>query len=105
MENFEEQARLARARKKVQAIKGFYKHLAAYLIVNVILIIMHSRDMKPGEAFLSWDTFSVAFFWGIGLLVHGFGTFGTEFFLGSNWEERKIREYMGNNPERKTKWE
>ena len=102
---FEEQARLEKARKKVKAIKGFYSHLGAYLIVNTVLIIMHTADLEPDETFWSWNTFSTAFFWGIGLLCHAFGVFGTDVFLGAGWEERKIKEYMDKKPESYKKWE
>ncbi|KOS08117.1 histidine kinase [Flavobacterium akiainvivens] len=102
---FEEQARLDKAKKKVKAIKGFYSHLAAYLIVNIVLIIMHTADLKEGENFWHWSTFSTAFFWGIGLLCHAFGVFGTDVFLGSDWEERKIKEYMDKKPESHSRWE
>ena len=102
---FEEQARLDKAKKKIKAIKGFYSHLAAYIIVNVVLIIMHAVDLEPDESFWHWRTFSTAFFWGIGLLCHAFGVFGTDVFLGADWEERKIREYMDKKPNTTKKWE
>ena len=106
MENsFEEQRRVEKARKKIKAIKGWYKHFAVYLIVNVVLIVMHWADMEPGEHFFEWQTFSTALFWGLGLAIHGFGVFGTELFFGADWEERKIREYMDKNTEKKDKWE
>jgi 2TM domain len=102
---FEEQARLDKARKKVKAIKGFYSHLAAYVIVNVVLIVMHTVDLKPDESFWTWSTFSTAFFWGIGLLCHAFGVFGAEILFGNDWEERKIKEYMEKKPQSYKKWE
>jgi len=102
---FEEQARLDKAKKKIKAIKGFYSHLAAYIIVNIALIIMKYASLDPGEHFWHWNTFSTAFFWGIGLLCHAFGVFGTDVFLGAGWEERKIREYMDKKPDANKKWE
>jgi len=66
--SFEEAQRLERARKKVQSIMGFYKHLAAYVIVNLFLIAMKWFDLDPGEEFFTFGTFSTAFFWGIGLV-------------------------------------
>jgi len=102
--SFEEAQRLERARKKVQSIMGFYKHLAAYVIVNLFLIAMKWFNLDPGEEFFTFGTFSTAFFWGIGLIFHGVGVFGTNIFLGRNWEERKIQQYM-EQEERKSKWE
>jgi hypothetical protein len=102
---FEEQARLEKAKKKVKAIKGFYSHLAAYVIVNIILIVNHWADLEPGESFWHWSTFSTAFFWGIGLSCHAFGVFGTDVFLGADWEDRKIKELMEKKQESHKKWE
>lgn len=102
--SFEEMQRLEKARKKVQAILGFYKHLAAYIIVNLFLISMKWFNLDAGEEFFTFGTFSTAFFWGIGLVFHAAGVFGTNIFLGKNWEERKMQQYM-EQEERKSKWE
>lgn len=103
--SIEEQRRLETARKKVQKIMGFYKHLAAYLIVNLFLLALKWFNLDTGEEFFTFNTFSTAFFWGLGLLFHAVGVFGTSIFLGSNWEERKIREYMDKDREKNAKWE
>jgi hypothetical protein len=106
MENTaDEQKRVQRAIKKVKAIKGFYKHFIAYVIVNSILIAMKLTDLEPGEHFLEFNTFSTAFFWGIGLSLHAFSTFGTDIIFGTNWEERKIRQLMEKESGVKEKWE
>jgi hypothetical protein len=102
--SFEEMQRLEKARKKVQAIMGFYKHLSAYLIVNLFLLAYAWFRKGNTEEFFTFSTFSTAFFWGVGLVFHGVGVFGTNIFLGKNWEERKIQQYM-EQQERKSKWE
>lgn len=95
MENsFEEQMRYERARKKVKAIRGYFIHLFAYLVVNGFLITLKWVDLQPGQDFLTFSTFGTAFFWGIGLAFHTFGVFGASLFLGNNWEERKMKEFM-----------
>ncbi|WP_159800245.1 2TM domain-containing protein [Flavobacterium sp. MK4S-17] len=101
----EEQLRYDRARKKVKSIKGFYMHFTAYLVVNIILLLMHWEDMKPGEEFFTFQAFSTAIFWGIGVLFHALGTFSSNILLGNNWEERKIKEMMERNQGNRTKWE
>ena len=88
---WEKEEAYLRAKKRVKAIVGFYWHLASYVIVNVFLIILITSS---GVKFFSFGTFSTAFFWGIGLAFHFVGVFGPRFFLGSNWEERKIKELM-----------
>ena len=82
MENsFEERERIERARKKVKSIKGFYRHLTVYLFVNAFLWVLHIINMEPGESFWQWGNFTTAFFWGMGLLLHGASVFGTNIFF------------------------
>lgn len=105
MENFrnQDEQRYARAQKRVKAISGFYKHLAAYILVNLFLISMQYFNLDPGEKFLKFSTFSTAFFWGIGLAFHAAGVFGKNIFLGQDWEEKKINELM--EKDKTSKWE
>lgn len=100
-----EQMRFERAQKKVKQIGGFYKHLAVYLIINTAFILMKAVNLDEGEEFLSWGTFSLAFFWGIGVLTHALGTFGPGMFFGADWEEKKIREIMEREKRQGKKWE
>ncbi|RZJ26382.1 MAG: 2TM domain-containing protein, partial [Flavobacterium sp.] len=92
-----------RARKRVQAISGFYKHLAAYILVNLFLLVVKAVNLDEGEKFFVVDTFKTAIFWGIGLAFHALGVFYNQVFFGKNWEDRKIRELM--EKEKKHKWE
>lgn len=106
MENsFEEDNRLKKARKKVEDIKGFYKHLAAYVLVNIFLLVMQAINLEPGETFWSWGTFVTALSWGVGLLAHWLSVFSRNVFFSKNWEERKIQEYMEQQKSRSNKWE
>lgn len=98
-----EEIRLQRITKRVQEIKGFYKHLGSYIIVNLILIGMVYYQLDKGEVFFKFSTFSTAFFWGIGLVFHAFNVFGKNAFLGPDWEEKKINEFM--NQSQNSKWE
>jgi len=98
-----EQQRFNRAKKRIKALAGFYKHLIAYILVNAFLIAMKYYQLQPGESFIELSTFSTAIFWGIGLGFHTLSVFGTTIFLGKNWEENKINEYMNNK--QTSKWE
>ncbi len=98
-----EEIQLERITKKVHKIKGFYKHLAAYVLVNLFLIATQYFQLEKGKTFFEFSTFSTAFFWGLGLLFHAINVFGKNIFLGENWEEKKINEYMNQN--QNTKWE
>lgn len=82
------------AYKRVKRIKGFYTHLIVYVLVNSYLIVNQCFESSSTESLFHLHTYSTAFFWGIGLVAHGFSVFGREIFFGSDWEERKIRELM-----------
>lgn len=106
MKNFDhEQIQYERAKKRVRSISGFYKHLAAYVIINAFLITLSYVRLDPGENFWSFGTFSTAFFWGIGLAFHVFSVFYNNVFFGKEWEDRKIKEYMDKDKNSNTKWE
>ena len=98
-----EDLRLQRITKKVKSIKGFYKHLTAYILVNLFLVALKYFQIENGEIFFELSTFSTAFFWGIGLAFHAANVFGKNVFLGDDWEEKKIKEFMDKN--QNTKWE
>jgi TctA family transporter len=86
-----------RARKKVESLKGFYGHLASYIIVNIFILALIGFNLDAGEPFFTFGHFSTPFFWGIGLAFHAMGVFGKDVILGRKWEERKIQEYMSDN--------
>lgn len=100
-QDFSEEQKYLQAKKRVDELKGYYWHLATYLIVNVFISASKiSRNLNNGEtfeqAFFDFNTFGLWFVWGIGLAFHTFKTFGFHFFLGKNWEERKIKEFMND---------
>jgi len=85
----DEQERYARARRRVEEIRGFYEHLVIYIAVNLILFGINML-FSPDALWFYW----VTFFWGIGLVIHGFSVYVEGRIFGREWEERKIREYM-----------
>jgi hypothetical protein len=90
-----------RAKKKLDKLKGFYWHLASYVVVNLFLIILIGSNSS--EDYFSFATFSTAIFWGIGLFFHFIGVFGPDFLFGKNWEERKVKEFM--DKDKNQNWE
>lgn len=89
----------ARAQERLKELKGFYTHLAVYLAVNTfITIVSVSGHMSSGDAFydafFNFGTFSVWFFWGIGLAGHAVKVFSFNPFFGKDWEKRQIEKYM-----------
>ena len=79
----------AHARRQVRAMRGFYKHLAIYVLViaGLGLINFVSGAKKP------WFLFP-AMGWGFGVLLHGLKVWGAELWLGREWEERKIEQLL-----------
>jgi hypothetical protein len=84
----EQQQRYERARKRVEALKGFYIHALVFVLVNVGLFAI---NLLAGG---SWWFFWPLIGWGIGLAVHALNVFGSGNMLGRDWEERKTREFM-----------
>ncbi len=100
-QQFINEQKYERAKKRVRALSGFYKHLAAYVIVNAILLLIKYYDLGAGENMLTFSNFSTVIFWGIGLFFHGVGVFGSKLVFGNQWEERKIAEIMDKEIKRK----
>jgi hypothetical protein len=101
----DEEIRYEIAAKKVKKIKGFYSHLAVYIIINTLLLIGNYQFWNKEGAFFSWDNLSTAFFWGIGLAAHGVSVFGFHLMFGKDWEERKIKELMEKDRKKNQNWE
>jgi len=100
MENrFDKEQKYLLAKKKVEQIAKFYRHLSVYLVVNTILSTLFIyNDINSGdtfnEAFFNFGNFKIWFFWGIGVLVQAIGTFGLPFVFNKDWEERKLKQYL-----------
>jgi hypothetical protein len=93
-----EQAYL-RAKARVEKLSAFYRHLGVYLLVNIaistIRIVKETKDGIPIEEVLSdFGTYGVWMLWGVGLAIHAFSVFGLPLFLGHDWEEKKIKQFM-----------
>lgn len=103
-----------RARKRVTKVRRFYNHLAAYLIVNIVLILMQDKMtfiLLSKRVFgspeilesINWDVFGTPIVWGIFLILHGIKVFGNFSLFGRNWEEKKIRQFLEED-ENRSKW-
>jgi hypothetical protein len=84
----EENERYERAKKRVENLKGFYIHLTVFVLVNFMLFFINLLT----DTSYWWFIYPLGG-WGIGLIAHGLSVF-YDGFLGSEWEERKIKEYM-----------
>ena len=104
-DSFEDRIKADKVKKKVKEMKGFYKHLTAYLAVNIFLLLIKLFNLEEHGNFFIWGTFATPICWGIGLFFHWYSVFGPNIILGKNWEERKIKEMMDRNRENDKKWE
>jgi hypothetical protein len=73
------------AKARIKDLKGFYRHLASYTVVNSALCIMNVLD--GGELWFFYPLCG----WGIGIGMHAFRTFAAS----KDWEERKLQELTG----------
>lgn len=100
MENKKSPAYL-RAKRKVEVLKGFYQHLLAYLIINLVMILFMANVFSADTVnFSNIGKYSIAFFWGIGLVSHALYVFFEIHFKINflrRWEERKIRQLMDDD--------
>lgn len=107
MENYSTEEAYLRAKKRLEKIKGFYGHLASYVIVNLfLLVLIGTGKVRSGESLWDFGMFATPLFWGIGLAFHALGVFGPNLIFGKNWEERKIKEYLDKEKRfQDRKWE
>jgi len=86
----QEQRLYERAHARVQAIKGFYVHATAFVVVNVALFALNT--LVGGVWWFYWPLIG----WGFGLGLHALAVFGFggDGPWGREWEERKTREIM-----------
>jgi hypothetical protein len=87
-EAFVEDKRYQKAKEKVEAIKGFYGNLGAYLLVIPFLAWLNWKSTS-----FPWALFP-AVGWGFGLVMHGLEAYGYNPLWGKRWEARKIQELM-----------
>ena len=98
--NYQEEERYFKARKRVEEIKGFYGNLIAYVVVNIGLMVLNLLT-SPGYLWFFWPMLG----WGIGVLFHGMKVFNYMPFFGKDWEEKKIKEHMDKEDQSKKTWE
>lgn len=95
MENIsKEDIRYKEAERRVKKIKNFYVIVFIYFAVNIFILFINYRELKPGETIWQLKYFSLPFFWGLAVIFYGMRVFIPNFLLGNNWEERKIKELM-----------
>lgn len=83
-----DEERLARARRRLAAIKGFYVHLCVFVTVLAGLLVINVAAGGP------WWVLWVLFGWGMGVAAHALAVFGRAPRMIEDWEERKLKQLM-----------
>jgi hypothetical protein len=82
-------SRFHRAKERVEALRGFYANLAAYIVVNAFLLLLNVTT-SPDSLWFYWPLLG----WGIGIVMHAVWVLGFRRLFGPDWEEKKIQEIM-----------
>ena len=93
-----------KAKHRVEALKSLYGHIAIYIVINVLLILINANDFDKGEIdFSNWGNYFTTIMWGIGLFFHIlYVLVFFNFNFINRWEERKIREILEKEDSNKT---
>lgn len=86
-----------RARKHVDDLKEFYYGIVSYFIVIPFLIYINYKTYWGFQ----WFWFPMIG-WGIGIIINAFKVYVSDGIFGRNWEERKLKQYMGEDDD--TRW-
>ena len=87
------------AKERVKELREFYNHLFTFLLINILIAAINYYSNQWAYPWFLWVTGG----WGIGIAFDALKTFRLNPFFNKEWEERKIREYMGD--ENKQRWE
>lgn len=74
------------AKERVEAKVGFGVHLAVYLVINIVFLIV-----------VGWDFLWATVFWGLGLAFHGFAVFFKDDPRLRDWKERAIAKEIARD--------
>jgi transcriptional regulator with XRE-family HTH domain len=81
------------AYRQVRKLKGFYIHLAQYLLVIPLLFLINY--LTGVHQHIWWAGFP-ALGWGLGLTIHGLMISPWIAKTSTEWESRKVQEYLSS---------
>lgn len=88
-----------RAKERVEQVKKFYTGLIFYVFFISFLAALNYYTNEWRYMWFLW----AAFGWGIGLLFQAGKAFKWNPFLGKDWEDRKLKEFL-EEEENKDQW-
>lgn len=99
MENQETITKYQKAKLRVEKVRGFYTHFGIFVLINLMIIGLKVWDNLGSwaeftERLLTFDVLSSFIIWGAILIVHALTVFVFPSFMGYEWQERKIEQFM-----------
>ncbi|WP_185965310.1 2TM domain-containing protein [Flavobacterium franklandianum] len=101
--NYQNEERYYKARKRVEEIKGFHGHLIAFTVVNAGVFVINILT-SPNYLWFDYWFYWQLLIWAIGVVFHGMIVFNYMPFLGKDWENQKISEFMEKEKQSKNTW-
>jgi hypothetical protein len=89
------------AKKRVEEIKGFLRHLRVFLVVNGLLFVLKKGWLQsllpegfPKEAYyFEWVDVNIIA-WGIILAIHWLTLYRHRLTFLKKWEEKQLKKYL-----------
>lgn len=99
------------AYKRVQELKGYYRHIGIFVIVNGTLLLLKLGVLTsflpetfPKESYYyDWINANILI-WGVILAVHSIIVLRHRFTFFKKWEERQIQKYMDEDKDHVDKY-
>ena len=82
-----------RAQDRVSELKEFYGKIFRGILAIIIVAAINYYINEWTYPWFLWVVFGV----GLSLSIRAIRLFAANFFLGKNWEERKVRELMNKD--------
>ena len=83
-----EHEKAAKAAQQVEAITGFYIHFVVFVLVMILLVVINWMTVADLGWWVQWPFLG----WGLGVVLHAWGVFGTMPNFIARWQLRKIKE-------------
>lgn len=96
----EQENRYLKAKERVEQVKKFYTGLIFYLLFIGFLAYLNYYNNQWRYMWFLW----VAFGWGIGVFFQAAKAFRWNPFLGKDWEDRKLKEFLEEEEKKNDQW-
>ncbi|MGO3184049.1 MAG: 2TM domain-containing protein [Aequorivita sp.] len=95
-----EDQKYIKAKKKVEDMKKFYSNVMMYVFFICALAGLNYYVNELRNPWFLW----AAFGWGIGIFFQAIKVFSWTPFMGKNWEEKKMKQFMEEEENNQNRW-